>query len=75
MSSAVEALFRAGSGSAAKRYQSMCPCCEPQQDAVPGKPVRRVVHKPTLAWRSRLLKCDEVASFENAESNKDDLCL
>ena len=54
--SAVQALMRvqnphAQSGS---RYQAWCLCCEPAAETRAGKPQRREVVRPVMAWRKRL---------------------
>jgi hypothetical protein len=58
MSSAVAALIE-GHTPAARHgrrsaYRAMCACCTPEPEGTEGKPQRRTVPKPTLAWRTRL---------------------
>jgi hypothetical protein len=58
VSSAVEALLEGHTPAArhGKRsaYRAMCACCAPEPEALEGKPQRRSVNRPTLAWRTRL---------------------
>ncbi len=59
MSSAVEALIKEGHAPARRlgaRYRPVCPCCDPTDEASEGKPRRRAVHRPVMAWRSRMLE-------------------
>ncbi len=54
--SAVQALMRAQHPHAqsGSRYQAWCLCCEPAAETRAGKPQRREVVRPVMAWRKRL---------------------
>jgi len=54
--SAVQALMRAHNpyAQSGSRYQAWCLCCEPAAETRAGKPQRREVVRPVMAWRKRL---------------------
>ena len=58
MRSAVEAWAEADAPSPVhghSRYKPMCACCAPQEPSVQaGRPQRRALTRPVLAWRARL---------------------
>ena len=75
--SAVQALMRAQhpheqSGS---RYQAWCLCCGPTADSHPGKPQRREVGHPVMAWRKRLAAQRPQQSSGEGSENRSQICL
>ena len=69
MSSAVESLLDGDATGLGphSRYRSGCACCAPEPVSKEGKPQRRAVNRPVLAWRTRLATQQELAE-EMAEA-------
>ncbi len=61
----------AGKHRSAGRYQSVCPCCEPEAETVRGRPTKRMPHRPVFAWRVRLANGREQLVQQETENGED----
>ena len=57
------------------RYQAWCLCCGPAADGHPGKPQRREVGRPVMAWRKRLAVREPQQSSCEGSENWSQICL